>query len=208
MGVALVTKVTRIVKVEKEGQFVVTRNGQIIADDCQTEYEAAVVATLLSAKPYKDSLLKVGFKYDDHPDVEIEDDRHWLDGQEFVLSDNMVLLAQLMWHSRSSIEVECRLADKLPPPDLWTSDPGTENQVKRWLVDVIVKHDLSELAEKLLPGDAFLVAPNTDSDDRYHISLLMDVVRKEAGLLDQSERDGMIETLNRLMDKAGIEREV
>lgn len=198
-------KLTRMVKVEEEGTFAVLANDAVIADGCETEYEASAIALLLSGQPmHIGKMVTIAFVSNDgdgDPEDVWEADRHWFRGAEYMRSDDQNLYDALSWTARAAMERADRESGRRPR-DYWS--PGTpeiERQVMNWVLDVAAKHDLTER----LP-DQFNEETTVDlgSADRYHVGLLLDIVRGNPHTLDPSERKAMAELVARLAENAGI----
>jgi hypothetical protein len=201
-------RITRTVTVEEEGTFAVLANDAVVADGCENEYEASMVALLLSGTPmHRDHVMTIGFIANDNdgdPEESWQADRLWINGSEFVQSDDADLYGALSWTSRAAIEKSDREAGQRPHPDIWAGhNPQVEQRVHNYVRQVAAKHDLTErlpdqFDTPLPPGGV------EEISDRYHVGLLLDIVRGNPHNLDQSERKAMTELVARLAENAGI----
>ena len=198
-------KMKRVIEVE--GEFVVMTAGDTlpIANGLANEWEAAAVAVLCTLGPYKDTLVSIAFNPVDGEsrDDLIEDDRIWYNGIEYQAGDDLREPADyLLWVARYGYGQGFRDEGKPAPDGLWDqSNASMTNEAKKWLIDVAIAHEV----HPFLPADATTQEADTGSADRYHMNLLRDIVRNPEGIhLDTSERKGLLETLDRVQERAGL----
>jgi hypothetical protein len=204
-----VAKMKRVVEVE--GQFVVMvdRDSLPVADSLQNEYEACAVALLISMGTYRDRRVFIAFvpnDSEDADDIVPDTDRFWYNGIEYQVGDDLNDPAErLLWYARYGYAQNQVDAGQASPGEVWApATPTVYNAMVKWLLEVARTHEVAQL----LPDGAieFRDEGANRSGDRYHISLMRDIVRDpNAHRLDDSEKKGMLDTLERLMEQAGLE---
>lgn len=191
-------KVNRLVEVE--GEFVVMVDGDSlpIANGLTNPYEANVVAMLVSTGPYKGEHLAVGFKPDDGGDITIDEESFWYNGREYQAGDEMSEpIDALMWYARYGVSEESKAKG-----GSINFNRIDEDALCEWLIRVASEHEVTGLLPEAITDKP---ESSTDSGDRYHLTLLIDLVRGDDHKLDPSERKGLIETLERLRERAGLD---
>jgi hypothetical protein len=188
--------------IEVEGEFVVMADNDSlpIADGLNSEFEACVVALLCSMGAFKDRRVFIAFNA---PDEELiaNEERFWWNGNEYQVGDDLNDPAdRLLWYAQYGYH-----AERGNPGEAWApADPVTMNEVKKWLIRVASEHEVHQF----LPDEAVQSVPvgSERSGDRYHVSLLRDIVRDPSyHKLDESVKRGVLETLVRLMQQSGRE---
>jgi len=199
-------KMKRTVTVEGDYVVMVQNDDAPIADGCKNEWEAAVVALLVSLGPYAGKVVTIAFRPEDSesPDDLVGDPRLWYNGEEYQAGDDLnEPKDMLLWLARYGYGQEFKDTGRPAPKSLWELDNATmNNNVKKWLIRVASEHEVHHL----LPDECVQSENDDRSGDRYHVALLRDLVRNpDSHHLDDSERRGILVTLERLMQQAGLE---
>jgi hypothetical protein len=202
-------KIKRVVEVD--GEYVVMSDSDSlpIADGLANEYEACVVALLCSMGAFKNRRVFIAFNPNDSEsgdDLIANEERFWWNGEEYQVGDDLNDPAErLLWYARYGYAQTLKDAGKEAPDAIWSpADAPTHNATVRWLIEVASDHEVHQF----LPDEATKSRDEgaNRSGDRYHISLLRDIVRDPSyHKLDESEKAGVLETLERLMQQSGLE---
>jgi hypothetical protein len=195
-------KMKRVIEVEGEYVVMVQGDPLPIANRCANEWEASVVALLCTLGPYPDKVVTIAFNPVDSEsadDMAEADGRIWYNGEEYQAGEDMRDAGDyLLWLSRYGYGQEFKDAGKRPPKNIWDQDDASvNNEVKKWLIRVASEHEVHQF----LPVDCTTSESSPDSGDLYHLNLLRDLVRDPGGhRLDDSEKRGLLDTLDRVME--------